>query len=410
MRRRAPLALALVLTLVVSISAALVPSKPDAATLRARGPAALDQLLKDNADRIQAHIAGKDRANLAAWHELSATIDAVAQQKDACASGLFWYTNFDEATAVARRDHKPILSLRLLGRLDEDLSCANSRYFRTTLYPDSQIAPYLRDHFVLHWQTVRPAPVITIDFGDGRTIRRTITGNSIHYVMTPDGRVVDGLPGLYGPQAFLRHLKAAEEIAQRAAGAPDADAILRDYHDEQARAEVEQWKDDLVNLKLIGLDNEPKETLVSQFSRLTDDATWTRIGQLHADDAKLSPEALALLASKRGGINSGGAKARDAGRLATAKTSSAGENLTIVAVTNLSVTIPVDTVRNEYTLHRRLHEFLAQTINANRDSLNTWVYRELFLMPPTDPWLGLSPPDVYSALDNEGVSVSSARP
>ena len=39
-----------------------------------------------------------------------------------------------------------------------------------------------------------PAPRITIDFGDGRQIVRTITGNSIHYVLTSDGQEIAGIP------------------------------------------------------------------------------------------------------------------------------------------------------------------------------------------------------------------------
>ena len=57
---------------------------------------------------------------------------------------------------------------------------------------------------MLHWQSVRPVPTVTIDFGDGRKLERTLTGNSIHYILDSQGRPIDALPGLYGPQAFLR--------------------------------------------------------------------------------------------------------------------------------------------------------------------------------------------------------------
>jgi hypothetical protein len=75
---------------------------------------------------------------------------------------------------------------------------------------NADVAAHLRDHFILHWKSVRPVPVVTIDFGDGRVVRRTITGNSIHYVLTPDGQVIDGIPGLYDPKAFLKILAADE--------------------------------------------------------------------------------------------------------------------------------------------------------------------------------------------------------
>jgi hypothetical protein len=55
-------------------------------------------------------------------------------------------------------------------------------------------------------------------------------------------------------------------------------------------------------------------------------------------------------------------------------------------------------------LHRRVHERLAasETGTMDFDALNEWVYAELFLTPSNDPWLGLAPSDVYTALDGDG--------
>ncbi len=113
---------------------------------------------------------------------LRTAIDLVGAQRDNVC-GLYWYTDLDRARDAARAQAKPIVSLRLLGRLDEDLSCANSRFLRTAIYANEQIATVLKDRFILHWQSVRPVPRITIDFGDGRRIERTITGNSLHYLL-----------------------------------------------------------------------------------------------------------------------------------------------------------------------------------------------------------------------------------
>lgn len=131
---------------------------------------------------------------------------------------LHWFTDLDAALAEARRTQKPILSLRLLGRLDEELSCANSRFFRKLLYPDPSIHRVLREQYVLHWQSVRPVPRITIDFGDGCRIVRTLTGNSAHLVLDMHGRIVDALPGLFDPATFYELLIQALRFA-RASGA-----------------------------------------------------------------------------------------------------------------------------------------------------------------------------------------------
>jgi hypothetical protein len=65
----------------------------------------------------------------------------------------------------------------------------------------------------------------------------------------------------------------------------------------------------------------------------------------------------------------------------------------------------LDTVRNEYLLHRRVHERLGESATGTMDfdALNEWVYTDLFLTPSKDPWLGLAPSDVYTALDGNGL-------
>ncbi len=82
-------------------------------------------------------------------------------QRDCYASKLYWYTDLEQAKEKAKATGKPILSLRLLGKLDQDLSCANSRFFRVALYPNAEISKLLQDRYILHWKSVRPAPKVT---------------------------------------------------------------------------------------------------------------------------------------------------------------------------------------------------------------------------------------------------------
>jgi len=144
----------------------------------------------------------------------SPQLDRLCGQKDAHTSMLFWFTDIAAAIDEARRTNRPILSLRLLGRLDEELSCANSRFFRKLLYVSPQIQQLLRDQFILHWESVRPVPKVTIDFGGGRRIEKTLTGNSVHLVLDPRGRPVDALPGLFAPTVFHALLVRARGYAR----------------------------------------------------------------------------------------------------------------------------------------------------------------------------------------------------
>jgi hypothetical protein len=178
--------------------------------LRTMGSTGLDALFVRYAAEIERFSkSGESDEN---WRRIAIAIDTVAMQKDAYASHLYWYTDLETAKRAAAAQGKPILTLRLLGNLNEEFSCANSRLFRAVLYPNADISKYLRDNYILHWQSVRPAPRITIDFGDGRKIERTITGNSIHYILDSDGEVIDALPGLYSPLAFKKYLTQANEI------------------------------------------------------------------------------------------------------------------------------------------------------------------------------------------------------
>lgn len=205
---------ALIVTLVAACGAALAqPSQQRSQTLTAspalevasqskampRGEALLSALLSEY-DRNPSDT-------------LARRIDSVAGQRDAVWSRLYWHRDLDSAKSAAAAEGKPILYLRLLGQLTDEYSCANSRFFRTVLYANPDVADLLRERFVLVWESERPVPVVTIDFGDGRVMKRTLTGNSIHYVLTPEGEVVDALPGLYDPVTFAGVLSDAANAA-----------------------------------------------------------------------------------------------------------------------------------------------------------------------------------------------------
>jgi hypothetical protein len=408
--------------------------------LRALGPTGLEALLKTHAnDLAQAFsrggVSSKSTAPCddGARERLTTAIDAVSGQCDACASGLYWFTDFEQAKAAAKEAGKPILSLRLLGKLNDDYSCANSRFFRTTLYSNSDISKYLREHFILHWQSVRPVPRLTIDFGDGRKLERTITGNSVHYVLDRDGQPVDALPGLYGPKAFLRVLTEAETAAivcaKSSRGARPS--LLRQYHLRCRTATNRQLQADLAKLSLsdTALDErgapgtnivptarmagtlavsksavelpvlrllQPKSgTSPAPMRGELDDAVWSRLAMLHTEEAKLDDMSRTVVASKNPKVFAASELARSK-RLV--------ENPLLTTLRNLERSISEDSVRNEYLLHARIHEwFIESAVPGDLAGLNAKVYAELFLMPENDPWLGLAPDNTFTALPEEGL-------
>jgi hypothetical protein len=235
MRRLIGMAMSLVFvgSMAVVPCGVLKAESPSAELLRAEGPAGLQKALASYDEAVETLAKDEQKAMLscvaapspdtsrealkAAVEAAAATVDEVAGQRNATVSRLYWYTDLEQAKKAAAESGKPILSLRMLGKLTDEYSCANSRFFRTALYSNKEISDYLRDNFVLHWQSVRPVPRITIDFGDGRKLERTITGNSAHYVLDANGRPLDVLPGLYGPKAFREWLEGSAELAKKVA-------------------------------------------------------------------------------------------------------------------------------------------------------------------------------------------------
>jgi len=275
--------------------------------LRTLGPSGLDQYLAQHG------------------RGASPVLDRVCAQIHAHTTLLYWHTDLGAALDEARRTRRPVLSLRLLGRLDQELSCANSRFFRRLLYPEPRINRLLRERFVLHWLSVRPVPIVTIDFGDGRRMQRTLTGNSVHLVLDEQGVPVDALPGLVTPDVFRAQLEQAQDIA---------------FADRKQRAAMHQRA---LRMPLPGA----RESRATRASML-------------------------------------------------APTKHMVEGPMLRGVSPAGTDLDGDTSRN-LELHARIHQLFAGGVAWTADQLVAWIYRELFLMPPDDPALGLDVPEPFLA-------------
>ncbi|MEO0475967.1 MAG: hypothetical protein AAF085_08385 [Planctomycetota bacterium] len=400
---------------------------------RAEGPEGLADLIESMQPSIKAYIKSnahpfliatpEQRDELAKAKADVLFIDQVAQQRDAYTSKLYWYTDLDEAIKEAKRTGKPILSLRMLGELVDEYSCANSRFFRTTLYADSGLSYFLREKFVLHWKSVRPVPVITIDMGDGRTIKRTITGNSAHYVLDSNGRVFDCIPGLYGSGTFSLVLANTYHFVSELADKDDALFMkaMHAYHRHEAgmldtrwvnitsatRKQLDGLEAEIPDARMAGLVARGKmlvemplvDAVLEKSPKPTDpgvdEAVWARVAQAYASEAKLDPASKAMMRRKT-------VTAEDAAKITFGK--ARVEDPLLAMIRNFENAIALDTARNEHLLRRELcNWFIAAEGPIDFDQLNSRVYAELFLTPEEDPWLGLVPADTYSALDAGGL-------
>lgn len=71
----------------------------------------------------------------------------------------------------------------------------------------------------------------------------------------------------------------------------------------------------------------------------------------------------------------------------------------------LKVNIARDTAFNLYGLKPKIDDWFAEAADQDTltyESMTNRIYAEVFLMPLTDPWLGLSPQDQFVALPQAG--------
>lgn len=399
--------------------------------LRAAGPEGLAALLEAHADgvaRLRAEPLTADREALETLREdealgrLRAAIDRVAAQRDAFASGLYWYTDLDTAEAEAARTGRPILSLRLLGRLDEEASCANSRFFRWLLYPDPRVREALAG-YVLHWSSERPAPHVTIDMGDGRTIERTITGNSVHYVLDASGHVVDAIAGLHTPEDFVARLHESAALAERC-GVRFADVgCLATGHREMLEATHASWDQLAVGSgvragfvlgapvalptwdELVQRDApapaRPSAVLAMPLTIGKAAIEMPLLRMLGAADAPTTAPPLPWRDLARVlSFYAPSAVSRESVSLACLKTGSPEDAALLTATAERAT---ADTLLARYTHERRFHAWMAGQETPNDfDAINARVYAELFLTPASDPWLGLRAETEWDVLEVEG--------
>lgn len=347
---------------------------------------------------------------------LALEVDRLAGQRYATLSRLYWHRDLDSAIAAARESGRPILALRMLGDLDQDLSCANSRFFRVVLYADAELSAYLRERFELLWTSERPVPRVTVDFGDGRVLERTVAGNSAHFVLDRRGRPVDVLPGLYGPRAFRSALESAERLARESGGLEDeaaAQAVLGFHRDRLNRlglvADVRRQAPlaglpaTLANTQLLTLSKGPSELPIVRAAQLGPQPSigavlpnpFSQPVLVRSESDRLDARSRALFAA-----------------LAPTDWNAPGRALTDLEpmIAAFERTLAQESELNELLFHDTISAWYVQSAGRmDLSALNSRLYTELFLTPADDPWLGMSTPGVFSALPNDGLTITDER-
>ncbi len=226
------------------------------------------------------------------------------------------------------------------------------------LFSQPQIVRIVNLGFEPVWQSVRPVPIVTIDFGEGRKITRTLHGNIATYICTPSGQVVDVLPGLYTAEVYAARLMA---LMAEAALAPKSepefgkwlisrheDRLKRAKEDEKAKREGRRIRD---ITKTITLER-------SVFLALRTPPEVKKVPQ-QVIDALGSPDQATVWKA-------------------------------LVEDTRLN-----DTVRRE-----QVSRYLADTGSTSPKAMTKWLYREVLDADIDDPWLGLKDLSDASVFDS----------
>jgi hypothetical protein len=376
---------------------------------RAEGPAAVDRLLAER-DQMRKGAEGlKDEALLAANEKITAfndVIDQVAAAKYSHESGLYWYTDEAEAARQAKLQNKPILTLRLLGNLNEELTCANSRYFRILLYPHPSVRKLLRERFILHWKSVRPVPKITIDLGNGRKVERTISGNSVHYLLLPSGIVLDVFPGLYGPVLFEKRLQQALVAVDEALASNTPKKVVKRYRNAQVEALEKAWAEDLkkYEAELTAKDEQTRVEVGEPPKRFLE--FWSTVAGYHPEFGEFDEIATRLIRQEAEETQSVASTANHelgdghGASLAFAFAKGSTESMLETLMKHcLRRDLATDCVYNEYR-GRYVALQWDELLTSHVDGLNEQVYENIFGYSLSDPWLGIA--HKFAALPRSG--------
>lgn len=106
------------------------------------------------------------------------------------------------------------------------------------LFSNPEVAKFIDATFEPVWVSVRPAPLVTIDFGNGTKVMRTLQGNVATYVCDAEGTVHDVLPGIYTPVPYREQLALLAVLANDLAkvSVEERQKRLKAYHVKRALA------------------------------------------------------------------------------------------------------------------------------------------------------------------------------
>jgi hypothetical protein len=222
------------------------------------------------------------------------------------------------------------------------------------LFSQERVANYINQTFEPVWETVRPVPIVRIDFGDGNVLTRTLHGNILTSVCNADGLLLDALPGIYEEQTYLDQLKQLSLLARATAKQPakEREAWVKAYHKHQAEAIKK---------------DQPPDQFVEQ--------------------VKAAPPTKARIERPVEIVLQPAPKEKQQQELAERRE---GKGPTVVKEDEaLWKALLEDTQLNEGTRRRQIHELLADKGMVKPEKVTKPIYKDVLHADLDDPYLGL---------------------
>lgn len=222
------------------------------------------------------------------------------------------------------------------------------------LFSSDAVAKVINAQFEPVWVSVREVPMITIDFGNGSKIVRTLNGNVATYALAADGTVLDILPGIYQPEAYVEQLDQMAKLHRFVSSRYDPQLIpvndrLKWFHNEQA--------------ELLSKGQEPGKIVVDLTAPVSKAFIENPLKFAIGDAAKRTTSVSTIVPNK--------------------SDSKAAETLRSWQELN------DDTKINE-TVHRKaIHKHLAKTGLVIPNDVTKWLYKNVLHADLDDPTLGL---------------------
>jgi hypothetical protein len=273
------------------------------------------------------------------------------------------------------------------------------------LFSSSEVADYINATFEPAWESVRPVPTVTIDFGNGHVVKRTLQGNIATYVCGSDGTVYDVLPGIYAPDAYRKQLEAlkvlADSVRPKAAPKPATEAArqraardladrLRDYHKQQTDrlAAPQQVKAVTPQMQTIALTGGGFKGGFGGFGGANLGGGFGgNIGGFQA----LGGFGGGGFSGGFGGGGFGGGIEGPTERVIAGLPATPAAAATPAGPLAARPELALDSQVNELVRRKAIHEHLTRAGVVRPDDIKKWLFKEVLRADLDDPLLGLGP-------------------